>query len=178
MWQCKWRHLVAKLVTNASSATWWLNLQSMQLAPPGGARSTNCWLKIFTTNYVEISNAQLHIAQLRYLKSNKYHTEIQEIQNVSMRNQLHIWFDKYKQFESTFYSDFSWWKMKTMKKVCQWCQLMLMLMLLKVEEARRKLQDVPSYSLSSLDRCKSSSNARWLSSILLISNPACFSIGS
>ena len=30
MWQCKWRHLVAKLVTNASSAAWWPKLKSME----------------------------------------------------------------------------------------------------------------------------------------------------
>ena len=42
-WQCKRRHLVAKLVTNASSATWWPKLEPIQVVPPGGARSTNCW---------------------------------------------------------------------------------------------------------------------------------------
>ena len=94
-----------------------------------------------------------------------------------MRNQF-SWFDKYRQFENTAHSDWSRWKMTTLKKVCQWCQLMLMLMLLKVEEARRKLQDVPSCSLSSLDRCRSSSNARWLKSILLTSIRTCFSIGT
>ena len=26
MWQCKWRHLVAKIETNASGNTWWPNL--------------------------------------------------------------------------------------------------------------------------------------------------------
>ena len=34
--QCKWRHLVAKFATNASSAIWWPNLQLMQVAPSGG----------------------------------------------------------------------------------------------------------------------------------------------
>ena len=121
--------------------------------------------KMFSTYYVEIyltfTNAQLHRAQLEYFKSNKCHTEISKKSKMYPWEISYIsWFDKYKQFESTFHSDFSWWKMKTMTKVCQWCQLMLMLMLLKVEEARRKLRDVPSYSLSSLDRCKSSSNAR------------------
>ena len=36
MWQCKRRHLMAKLVTNASSATWWPTLEPMQVAPSGG----------------------------------------------------------------------------------------------------------------------------------------------
>ena len=34
--QCKWRHLVAKIGTNASGAIWWPNLQLMQVAPSGG----------------------------------------------------------------------------------------------------------------------------------------------
>ena len=34
---------MAKLVTNASSATWWPKLEPIQVVPPGGARSTNCW---------------------------------------------------------------------------------------------------------------------------------------
>ena len=29
---CKWRHLVAKFVTDASGATWWPNLEPMQVA--------------------------------------------------------------------------------------------------------------------------------------------------
>ena len=29
---CKWRHLVAKFVTNASGATWWPNFEPMQVA--------------------------------------------------------------------------------------------------------------------------------------------------
>ena len=33
MWQSKWRHLLAKLPTNTSIATWWLYLQPMQVAP-------------------------------------------------------------------------------------------------------------------------------------------------
>ena len=33
---CKWRHLVAKFVTNASGAIWWPNLLLMQVAPSGG----------------------------------------------------------------------------------------------------------------------------------------------
>ena len=44
MWQCKWWHLVAKLVTIPCSATWWPKLEPVQVAPSGGARSTNCWL--------------------------------------------------------------------------------------------------------------------------------------
>ena len=32
---CKWRHLVTKVATNESGATWWPNLQLMQMAPPG-----------------------------------------------------------------------------------------------------------------------------------------------
>ena len=32
--QCKWRHLMTKCWTNASCATWWPNLQLMQVAPP------------------------------------------------------------------------------------------------------------------------------------------------
>ena len=34
--QCKWRHLVAKLFTNTSGATWWPNFLKVQVAPPGG----------------------------------------------------------------------------------------------------------------------------------------------
>jgi len=33
--QRKWRHLVAKFTTNASSAIWGPNLQPMQVAPSG-----------------------------------------------------------------------------------------------------------------------------------------------
>ena len=29
IWECKWRHLVTKLVTNASSAMWWEKLEPM-----------------------------------------------------------------------------------------------------------------------------------------------------
>merc|ERR1712218_565348 len=32
---CKWRHLVAKFLSNASGATWWPNYLLMQVAPPG-----------------------------------------------------------------------------------------------------------------------------------------------
>ena len=32
IWQCMWRHLVAKVLTNASGATWWLNFQQMHVA--------------------------------------------------------------------------------------------------------------------------------------------------
>ena len=35
MWQCKWCQLSTKLANNASSATWWLNLQMEQMAPSG-----------------------------------------------------------------------------------------------------------------------------------------------
>ena len=33
--QCKWRHLVAKLITNASCANFWPHLQENQVAPSG-----------------------------------------------------------------------------------------------------------------------------------------------
>ena len=33
--QCKWRHLVTKFSTNTSGATWWPNLEPIQVAPPG-----------------------------------------------------------------------------------------------------------------------------------------------
>ena len=46
MWQYKWRHLVAKLITYASGAIWWPNLEPMQVAPPGGAGL----LATFTSN--------------------------------------------------------------------------------------------------------------------------------
>ena len=64
---------------------------------------------------------RMHIAQHEYLKmfsSNKYHKEIQEIINVSMRNQL-SWFDKYRQFQNIFHSGWSRWKMTTLEKVRQ-----------------------------------------------------------
>ena len=32
MWQCKWQHMVAKVVTNARSVNCWPNLQPMQVA--------------------------------------------------------------------------------------------------------------------------------------------------
>ena len=34
--QCKWRHQVAKFPINANGAIWWLNLEQMQMTPPGG----------------------------------------------------------------------------------------------------------------------------------------------
>ena len=34
--QCKWRHLMTKCWTNPSCATWWPNMQLMQVAPSGG----------------------------------------------------------------------------------------------------------------------------------------------
>ena len=39
--QCKWRHLVAKFITNASDANCWPNFQPMQVAPPGAKIGTN-----------------------------------------------------------------------------------------------------------------------------------------
>ena len=33
IWQFKWRHLVAKFVTNASIATWWSNFELIQVEP-------------------------------------------------------------------------------------------------------------------------------------------------
>ena len=32
----KWHHLVVKFRTNTSGATWWSNLELIQVAPPGG----------------------------------------------------------------------------------------------------------------------------------------------
>ena len=36
MWQCKWRHLMANIETNASGTTWWPNLWLIQEAPTVG----------------------------------------------------------------------------------------------------------------------------------------------
>ena len=39
----KWCHLVAQFSTDAGGITLWPKLKLMQVAPPGDARSTNCW---------------------------------------------------------------------------------------------------------------------------------------
>ena len=47
MWQCKWPNLVANFRTNASGATWWPNLELMQVAPSGGQiwmLPCGCWI--------------------------------------------------------------------------------------------------------------------------------------
>ena len=49
MWQCKWRHLVAKLVTNASSAAWWPKLKSME---------SLTWI-FFSTEFVFFSTGEM-----------------------------------------------------------------------------------------------------------------------
>ena len=33
--QCMWLYLVAKFIGNARGATWWLNLEPMQVVQPG-----------------------------------------------------------------------------------------------------------------------------------------------
>ena len=35
IWQCKQRHQVDKFFTNGSGTSWWQNLESLQVAPPG-----------------------------------------------------------------------------------------------------------------------------------------------
>ena len=41
--QCKWRHLVAKIGTNASSATWWPKLEPMLIASHVGQIWNQFW---------------------------------------------------------------------------------------------------------------------------------------
>ena len=54
MWQCKWRHLVAKLVTNTSSATWWPKLEPMQIALQFGTNASGAtWWSNFELIQVE-----------------------------------------------------------------------------------------------------------------------------
>ena len=36
IWQCKWRHLVAKIETNACGTTWWPKWELIQEAPTVG----------------------------------------------------------------------------------------------------------------------------------------------
>ena len=49
IWQLKWRHLVAKLVTNASSAAWWPKLKSME---------SLTWI-FFSTEFVFFSTGEM-----------------------------------------------------------------------------------------------------------------------
>ena len=40
--QCKWRHLITKFWTNPSCATWWPNMQLMQVVPSGRQICNKC----------------------------------------------------------------------------------------------------------------------------------------
>ena len=42
MWQFKWRNMVANFENNASGASWWPNMQLMQMAPYGGQICNKC----------------------------------------------------------------------------------------------------------------------------------------
>ena len=53
MWQCKWRHLVTKLVTNASSAIWWPKLLANASGPPWWCKKHQM-LATFTSKQVHL----------------------------------------------------------------------------------------------------------------------------
>ena len=40
--KCKWRHMVAKSITDASGANCWLHLQAKQVAPSGCQNYNQC----------------------------------------------------------------------------------------------------------------------------------------
>ena len=62
--QCKWRHLVAKFITNASDASCWPNFQPMQVAPPGAKIGTNTSEATFKLIYVRKNNLSYRVNTL------------------------------------------------------------------------------------------------------------------
>ena len=54
MWQCKWRHRMTKLVTNASSATWWPKLEPMLIALHVGQKSQDYFKLLSVRKLIQV----------------------------------------------------------------------------------------------------------------------------